>query len=98
MACLCMIRVVERMLRSIRIPAGLAMMGAILGSALGAQPAFQPVDTQTSGQPLTARESLSRLRLPGGFKLTLAAAEPDVRQPIAIAYDDRGRLWMAESF
>jgi len=38
------------------------------------------------------------MRVPPGFKVTLAAAEPDVRQPIAIAHDDRGRLWVAESY
>lgn len=59
---------------------------------------YRPVDTQTSGQPQPPREAQARLRLPEGFKLTLAAAEPDVRQPIAIAYDERGRLWVAESY
>lgn len=36
--------------------------------------------------------------MPAGFRVTLAAAEPDVRQPIAITFDDRGRLWVAESY
>jgi putative membrane-bound dehydrogenase-like protein len=28
----------------------------------------------------------------------LAAAEPDVHQPVAMAFDDRGRLWIAEAY
>ena len=28
----------------------------------------------------------------------LFAGEPDVKQPIAIALDDRGRLWVAEAY
>lgn len=92
-----MTHVMKRRLRSVRLRAGIGI-GVLLAAAGGAQTAFQPIDTQTSGKPLAARESMSRLRLPEGFKLTLAAAEPDVRQPIAIAYDDRGRLWVAESF
>lgn len=36
--------------------------------------------------------------LPPGFKVTLFAGEPDVQQPIAFAIDDRGRLWVAESY
>ncbi|HRE84114.1 MAG TPA: hypothetical protein PLN52_23925 [Opitutaceae bacterium] len=60
--------------------------------------AFQPVDTQTTGQPLAPPEALARLRVPEGFRVTLAAAEPDVRQPIALAYDGRGRVWVAESY
>ena len=43
-------------------------------------------------------EAIKRLKLPHGFQVTLAAAEPRVRQPIAIAFDDRGRLWVAESY
>ena len=35
--------------------------------------------------------------MPKGFTVKLAAAEPDVVQPIAMAIDDRGRLWIAEA-
>jgi len=33
-----------------------------------------------------------------GFSVTLLAAEPDVRQPIAMCFDDRGRLWVVECY
>jgi putative membrane-bound dehydrogenase-like protein len=36
------------------------------------------------------------MAVPEGFTVTLGAAEPDVRQPIALAFDDRGRIWIAE--
>ena len=32
-----------------------------------------------------------------GFRLELFAAEPDVVNPIYIQWDERGRLWVAES-
>lgn len=35
---------------------------------------------------------------PKGFKTILFAGEPDVKQPIAFAIDDRGRLWVAEAY
>jgi putative membrane-bound dehydrogenase-like protein len=38
------------------------------------------------------------LRLPPGFKATVFAAEPDVQDPIAMAWDARGRLWIAENY
>ena len=38
------------------------------------------------------------MTVPEGFTVTLAAAEPDVVQPIAFAIDDRGRLWVAEAY
>jgi len=33
-----------------------------------------------------------------GFQAELIAAEPDVKQPIAFAIDERGRLWVAEAY
>nr|WP_075089742.1 PVC-type heme-binding CxxCH protein [Verrucomicrobium spinosum] len=33
-----------------------------------------------------------------GFKATLFAAEPDVNNPIACCWDEKGRLWVAENF
>ncbi len=48
--------------------------------------------------PLAPEEALKRLALPEGFRATLFAAEPDVAQPISIAFDDRGRLWVAECY
>ena len=38
------------------------------------------------------------MTLPEGFKATLFAGEPDVMQPIAFDFDDRGRLWVVECF
>lgn len=60
---------------------------------------FVPLNTQTNGEnPLPPTEAITRLNVPPGFEVTLAAAEPEVQQPIAITYDDRGRLWVAESY
>lgn len=60
----------------------------------------EPVDTQaTENQPLTpANEALRRLTLPPGFHASLFASEPDIRQPIAMTFDARGRLWVAENY
>src|SRR4051794_1883061 len=48
--------------------------------------------------PLPASESAKRVSLPPGFEAATAASEPDVHQPIAMAFDDRGRLWVAECY
>ncbi|HEU4893802.1 MAG TPA: PVC-type heme-binding CxxCH protein [Vicinamibacterales bacterium] len=45
---------------------------------------------------LSARDAARAMTVPKGFSVTLAASEPDVVRPIAFAYDDRGRLWVAE--
>ena len=36
--------------------------------------------------------------MPKGFRVQLAAAEPMVQQPIDMAWDTRGRLWVAECY
>jgi DNA-binding transcriptional MocR family regulator len=38
------------------------------------------------------------MTVPAGFSVKLLAAEPDVRQPIGMCFDDRGRLWVAECY
>ena len=43
-------------------------------------------------------ESVRIMTLPEGFKATLFAGEPDVRQPIAMALDERGRVWVVQNF
>ena len=45
---------------------------------------------------LSAADAPKAMTVPKGFKVTLAAAEPDVIRPIAFTIDDRGRLWVAE--
>lgn len=56
-------------------------------------------DTQVETTKLTTPdEALKSLRLPEGFQATLFAHEPDIRQPIALTTDERGRLWVAENY
>src|SRR5262245_43949375 len=47
-------------------------------------------------RPVPPREAPARMTLPDGFRATLFAGEPDVVQPIAFTFDDRGRMWVVE--
>jgi putative membrane-bound dehydrogenase-like protein len=47
---------------------------------------------------LSAEDAVKNMKLPEGFRATVIAAEPDVQQPVAMAIDDRGRIWVAEAF
>src|SRR5436309_14145580 len=49
-----------------------------------------------SDRPVPAAEAAGRFTLPPGFRATLFAGEPDVVQPIAFTFDDRGRMWVVE--
>ena len=52
----------------------------------------------TADKPLLPQEALKRITVPAGFRVDLFAGEPDVMQPIAFDFDDRGRIWVVESF
>jgi len=43
-------------------------------------------------------KDLPEMRVQDGFQIELIAKEPDVRQPIAFCFDERGRMWVAEAF
>ncbi|MCC6234507.1 MAG: hypothetical protein IT580_17825 [Verrucomicrobiales bacterium] len=42
-------------------------------------------------------KTIGQMYVPEGFQAELVAAEPEVRQPVAFAWDPRGRLWIAEA-
>jgi putative membrane-bound dehydrogenase-like protein len=54
------------------------------------------VAAHAQDRPLPPREAPKAMTVPKGFKVTLFAGEPDVVQPIAFTFDDRGRLWVVE--
>ncbi|MDO8542978.1 MAG: DUF1080 domain-containing protein [Opitutaceae bacterium] len=45
----------------------------------------------------SAQKLAAGLKLVSGFQAQLVAAEPDLHQPVAFAFDDRGRIWVAEA-
>src|SRR5262245_48679699 len=51
-----------------------------------------------SAAGLGPKEAAAAMTAPAGFRVHLFAGEPDVKQPIAMALDDRGRLWVAEAY
>lgn len=57
-------------------------------------PALKPQAEYAKGQ--SAQDALKTIQLPTGFKAELIAAEPDVVQPIAFTFDERGRIWVVE--
>ncbi|NNE77392.1 MAG: dehydrogenase, partial [Pricia sp.] len=46
---------------------------------------------------LTPDESKKLIQVPAGFELELFASEPDIINPIAMNWDEKGRLWVIET-
>src|SRR4051812_1535039 len=63
---------------------------ALAAAASADFPAVYNSEADTSAKPPTPQESLAKLTLPPGFKATVFAAEPDVQNPIGMAWDSRG--------
>ncbi len=47
---------------------------------------------------LKPAEAVAKMSIPDGFEVSVFASEPDIAEPIAFCFDDRGRMWVAENF
>ena len=60
-------------------------------------PALYNTEPDLTG-PMPAAQAAGALTLPTGFKAKVFASEPDVQNPIAMTWDAKGRLWIAENY
>lgn len=76
---------------------GLLTLLTVLPLAAAAEKgaAGKPSAAQASG-PVSPEQSLGLFVLEPGLRIELVACEPDVIDPVAIRFDEDGRLWVAE--
>src|SRR5437763_17021914 len=48
-------------------------------------------------RPYSPEEAIEAMTVPPGFAVELVAGEPEIVNPIAMTFDDRGRIWITES-
>ncbi len=75
-----------------RLLAALALLPVLLPLLAAAE----PVPATPSAGPLSPKEELATFRVPKGFRVELVAAEPEVVDPVAMAFDEDGRIFVAE--
>ncbi len=51
---------------------------------------------EAPGDYLSPEESMEKFYLPEGYKIELVASEPMVREPVAIAWDGNGKMYVAQ--
>lgn len=73
---------------------GMLMRSAVADAAI----AVPDTERDTSIPRMEAAAAAAAWKLPPGCRATVVASEPVVRNPIALSWDDRGRLWIAENF
>lgn len=54
------------------------------------------MDESAFAQSRGPQDAAESMQVPDGFSVDLIAAEPDLSQPIAMCFDTRGRIWVAE--
>ena len=80
---------------------GVALSLLLRADEATSPPTFpKPTNSEPDGpvQALAPDEAARGFRVPDGFQVSVFAAEPDVQNPIAMAWDARGRLWIAENY
>jgi putative membrane-bound dehydrogenase-like protein len=90
---------------------GIVVLAAVLGQGIFeparsvalAQDASRPVELIPHGQdqppnpPRSAAEAARAMTVPPGFLVEVVASEPDIVNPVAMTFDERGRIWITES-
>ena len=67
-------------------------------STSAAEPFIPRKQTKPPTPALSPAEAIAKMTVPAGFTVELVAAEPDVMNPVAMTFDERGRIWITESF
>ena len=70
---------------------------ALSSPAAAAEEFIPRAQDKPPGPALSPQDAMAKMQLPEGFKVELVAAEPDVVNPTAFTFDDRGRIWVTES-
>ncbi|MBX3742651.1 MAG: c-type cytochrome [Akkermansiaceae bacterium] len=60
------------------------------------QKSLVPADQIPPAPPLSPQDALKSLKIAPGYRVELAASEPQVQEPVAVAFTPDGRMWVAE--
>jgi glucose/arabinose dehydrogenase/mono/diheme cytochrome c family protein len=64
-----------------------------------ADPTAEPASSESSAPPIKAlspADSIATMQLPGGYRLEPVLTEPDIAEPVMVAFDGNGRMYVAE--
>ncbi|MDA9922030.1 hypothetical protein N9E25_01755 [Verrucomicrobiales bacterium] len=72
----------------------------VIGLSLAGQNSFAQIKQhRTSDAPfLKPNEAVAKMEISDDFQIDIFAAEPDIGEPIAFTFDDRGRIWVVENY
>jgi putative membrane-bound dehydrogenase-like protein len=65
--------------------------------AQGGKEVIPHAQDKPPGPPRSPQEALRKMTVPEGFVVELVASEPEIVNPVALTFDERGRAWITES-
>src|SRR4051812_47675541 len=69
------------------------LVSSLVSELWAAEPTPSPDATRAFPTPAQIQSSL---RLDGGLRAELVASEPEIESPVAMSFDEEGRLWVVE--
>jgi putative membrane-bound dehydrogenase-like protein len=69
----------------------------LLAASAAAQEVIPHAQDKPPGPALSPAEAIAKMKVPEGFTVELVASEPDIVNPVAFTFDEKGRIWVAES-
>src|SRR5947209_7597880 len=78
-------------------PLALALWLAVNASAAESDNTIPWRQDRPPNEPYPAQEAVRKMTVPEGFTVELVASEPAIVNPIAMCFDDFGRIWITES-
>src|SRR6188472_2612127 len=95
-----MLRVMNPFNHGIRFLPTAALMTLAACSNPKASPQAAPAEAAPTPPPLikalSPTDSIAKMQLPGGYRLEPVLAEPDIAEPVMVAFDGNGRMYVAE--
>lgn len=76
----------------------LFLAGLSLSRLRGADEPIPHNQDAPPGPALSPEEAVNKMTVPPGFSVEIVACEPDLVNPVAMTFDERGRIWVTESF
>jgi putative heme-binding domain-containing protein len=80
-----------------RAALALLLFSMLNSATAGAADVIPHRQDRLPNQPYSPEEAIRAMTVPPGFTVELVASEPDIVNPIAMTFDDRGRIWVTES-
>jgi putative heme-binding domain-containing protein len=90
------------MRRKLAVPS-VAVGALLLGTACFVLAQKKPTERPPHGQDtvpgpaLSPAEAIRKMKVPDGFSVECVVSEPDIVNPVAMTFDERGRVWITES-